>query len=57
MVSIDFTASNKDPRTDNTSLHRIDRTGAYPNQYELAVMQVGAVLEVYDTDKWFPAYG
>ena len=53
-VAIDFTASNGDPMTPH-SLHYIN-----PNQmnsYEFAINCVGEVLQQYDTDKLFPAYG
>ena len=28
-----------------------------PNQYMSAIMQVGSILEQYDTDKMYPVYG
>ena len=53
-VAIDFTASNGDPATMN-SLHYINPQQM--NSYEFAIHSIGQVLEQYDTDKLFPAYG
>ncbi|KAG2499353.1 hypothetical protein HYH03_002928 [Edaphochlamys debaryana] len=53
LVAVDFTGSNGDPRQPGTK-HYI---GGGPTQYELAVMGIGRVLEFYDHDKVFPAYG
>ncbi|XP_076924508.1 protein BONZAI 3-like [Bidens hawaiensis] len=55
MVAVDFTASNGDPRSPN-SLHYIDYSGRL-NAYQQAIMEVGEVLQVYDYDKRFPAWG
>ncbi|KAG9150858.1 hypothetical protein Leryth_003004 [Lithospermum erythrorhizon] len=55
MVAIDFTASNGNPRLPD-SLHYMDPTGR-PNSYQRAIMQVGEVLQYYDSDKRFPAWG
>ncbi|KAK4350126.1 hypothetical protein RND71_029439 [Anisodus tanguticus] len=55
MVAIDFTASNGNPRLPD-SLHYIDPSGR-PNAYQRAVLDVGEVLQFYDTDKRFPAWG
>lgn len=54
-VAIDFTGSNRPP-TDPSSLHYLDRSGR-PNQYQAAIQAVGQVLEYYDSDKIFPAFG
>lgn len=57
IVAIDFTGSNGDPQNDD-SLHRIDpRPNAPLNQYASAIYHVGAILQEYDSDKQFPAYG
>ena len=53
-VAIDFTASNGN-RKDPNSLHFI-RPDA-PNQYEKAILEIGGILENYDTDKKFFVYG
>ncbi|KAL4859813.1 Copine-5 [Chlorella vulgaris] len=53
LVGIDFTASNGAP-SDPLSLHY---TGRGKSVYEKAIAAVGAVLEGYDTDKQFPAFG
>jgi hypothetical protein len=53
MVAVDFTASNKDPRRSD-SLHYI---GDQLNSYQNAIMQVGEVIQFYDADKRFPAWG
>ncbi|KAI3762536.1 hypothetical protein L1987_52966 [Smallanthus sonchifolius] len=55
MVAVDFTASNGDPRSPN-SLHYIDYSGRL-NLYQQAIMEVGEVIQVYDYDKRFPAWG
>ncbi|GAA0167677.1 calcium-binding protein [Lithospermum erythrorhizon] len=55
MVAVDFTASNGNPRLPD-SLHYIDPTGR-PNPYQRAIMQVGEVLQYYDSDKRYPAWG
>ncbi|KAJ4883283.1 Protein BONZAI 2 [Raphanus sativus] len=55
MVAIDFTASNGNPRLPD-SLHYIDPTGRL-NAYQRAIVEVGEVLQFYDTDKKFPAWG
>ncbi|KAI3776610.1 hypothetical protein L1987_46396 [Smallanthus sonchifolius] len=55
MVAVDFTASNGDPRSPN-SLHYIDYSGRL-NAYQQAIMEVGEVIQVYDYDKRFPAWG
>ena len=53
-ISIDFTASNGNPRNPD-SLHYI-QYGAM-NQYELAIKSVGDIIEDYDSDKLFPTLG
>ncbi|CAA6667830.1 unnamed protein product [Spirodela intermedia] len=55
MVAVDFTASNGNPRLPD-SLHYIDPTGR-PNAYHRAIMEVGDVLQFYDSDKRFSAWG
>lgn len=53
-VGIDFTGSNGDPR-DPKSLHYIHPH--MPNQYIRAIETVGAVIQDYDSDQFFPALG
>uniref|UniRef100_A0A3Q4BF82 Copine-3 n=1 Tax=Mola mola TaxID=94237 RepID=A0A3Q4BF82_MOLML len=53
-VGIDFTGSNGDPRSPN-SLHFLSPDGL--NQYLSALWSVGHVVQDYDTDKFFPAFG
>uniref|UniRef100_A0A3B4X159 Copine-3 n=1 Tax=Seriola lalandi dorsalis TaxID=1841481 RepID=A0A3B4X159_SERLL len=53
-VGIDFTGSNGDPRSPN-SLHFMSPDGL--NQYLSALWSVGQVIQDYDTDKLFPAFG
>ncbi|KAJ4940714.1 hypothetical protein JOQ06_027009 [Pogonophryne albipinna] len=53
-VGVDFTGSNGDPRTPN-SLHYMSQDGL--NQYLSALWSVGNVVQDYDTDKLFPAFG
>ncbi|CAH8312812.1 unnamed protein product [Eruca vesicaria subsp. sativa] len=55
MVAVDFTASNGNPRLPD-SLHYIDPTGRL-NAYQRAIVEVGEVLQSYDSDKRFPAWG
>ncbi|KAJ9561642.1 hypothetical protein OSB04_006802 [Centaurea solstitialis] len=55
MVAVDFTASNGDPRNPD-SLHYIDPSGHF-NAYQQAIMEVGEVIQFYDSDKRFPAWG
>ncbi|KAG8085339.1 hypothetical protein GUJ93_ZPchr0010g10310 [Zizania palustris] len=55
MVAVDFTASNGDPRAPQ-SLHYIDPSGR-PNSYQQAILGVGEVLQFYDNDRRFPAWG
>lgn len=54
-VAVDFTASNGDPRLPK-SLHYIDPAGRL-NAYQDAIVQVGGVLQYYDSDKMFPVWG
>ncbi|KAL9256922.1 BONZAI 1-like protein [Drosera capensis] len=55
MVAVDFTASNGNPRFPD-SLHYIDPSGR-PNAYQKAILDVGGVLQFYDSDRRFPAWG
>ncbi|KAM6979613.1 copine-1 [Aplochiton taeniatus] len=53
-VGIDFTGSNGDPRSPE-SLHYMSPDGL--NQYLSATWAVGLVVQDYDSDKLFPAFG
>ncbi|KAL0448294.1 UNVERIFIED_CONTAM: protein BONZAI 3 [Sesamum latifolium] len=55
MVAVDFTASNGNPRS-HDSLHYIDPLGRL-NAYQQAIMEVGEVIQFYDSDRRFPAWG
>ncbi|XP_062232534.1 protein BONZAI 3-like [Phragmites australis] len=55
MVALDFTASNGDPRAPQSS-HYIDSSGRL-NSYQQEILGVGEVLQFYDTDRRFPAWG
>uniref|UniRef100_A0A0D3AY89 C2 domain-containing protein n=1 Tax=Brassica oleracea var. oleracea TaxID=109376 RepID=A0A0D3AY89_BRAOL len=55
MVAIDFTASNGNPRLPD-SLHYVDPSGQL-NAYQRAIVELGEVLQFYDSDKRFPAWG
>ncbi|KAM3268128.1 protein BONZAI 3-like [Capsicum chacoense] len=52
---VDFTASNGNPRSPD-SLHFIDPSG-HLNAYQRAIMEVGDIIQFYDSDKLFPAWG
>ncbi|XP_068603960.1 copine-3-like [Brachionichthys hirsutus] len=53
-IAIDFTGSNGDPRSPS-SLHYINPQGF--NEYLAAIWAVGNVIQDYDSDKMFPAFG
>ncbi|KAK7118598.1 hypothetical protein R3I94_022177 [Phoxinus phoxinus] len=53
-VGVDFTGSNGDPRFPD-SLHHISPQGV--NEYLSAIWSVGLVVQDYDSDKMFPAFG
>jgi hypothetical protein len=53
VVAIDFTGSNGDPRSSD-SLHYISRIPNQLNEYQQAILNVGRVIEQYDSDKKFP---
>ncbi|KAF6098994.1 copine 3 [Phyllostomus discolor] len=53
-VGVDFTGSNGDPRSPD-SLHYISPSGV--NEYLTAIWSVGLVIQDYDADKMFPAFG
>uniref|UniRef100_A0A7N8YID0 Copine-3 n=1 Tax=Mastacembelus armatus TaxID=205130 RepID=A0A7N8YID0_9TELE len=53
-IAIDFTGSNGDPRSPQ-SLHYISPQGY--NEYLAAIWAVGNVIQDYDSDKMFPAFG
>ncbi|XP_076898136.1 protein BONZAI 1-like isoform X1 [Bidens hawaiensis] len=55
MVAIDFTASNGNPRLPD-SLHYIDHSGR-PNAYQRAILDAGEVLQCYDSERKFHAWG
>ncbi|KAE9459083.1 hypothetical protein C3L33_09015, partial [Rhododendron williamsianum] len=55
MVAVDFTASNGNPLS-RDSLHYIDPSGRL-NAYQQAIMEVGEVIQFYDSDRRFPAWG
>ncbi|XP_040922313.1 copine-3-like isoform X2 [Toxotes jaculatrix] len=53
-IAIDFTGSNGDPKSPR-SLHYINPQGY--NEYLAATWAVGNVIQDYDSDKMFPAFG
>ncbi|KAM4606674.1 copine-3-like [Polymixia lowei] len=53
-IAIDFTGSNGDPKSAQ-SLHYIDPKGY--NEYLAAIWAVGMVIQDYDSNKMFPAFG
>jgi hypothetical protein len=54
IIAVDFTSSNGDPRSPE-SLHYNDPR--QPNLYARALRSVGEILQDYDSDKRFPAFG
>jgi Copine len=48
--------SNGDPSSDS-SLHYLDPSHRVLNQYQQAILNIGSILEEYDSDKRFPVYG
>jgi hypothetical protein len=56
-LAIDYTASNKDPLDPDSLHHYIPGEENEPNDYEIALQNVGAILEHYAKDKQFSAYG
>jgi hypothetical protein len=54
MIAVDFTKSNGDPVSPE-SLHYNDPR--QPNLYTRALRSVGEILQDYDSDKRFPAFG
>ncbi|KAF3948070.1 hypothetical protein CMV_025883 [Castanea mollissima] len=55
MVAVDFTASNGNPQNPD-SLHYINPSGQL-NSYQQAILEVGEVIQFYDSDRRFPAWG
>ncbi|MBA0638173.1 hypothetical protein Godav_005174 [Gossypium davidsonii] len=55
MVAVDFTASNGTPQNQD-SLHYIDPSGRL-NSYQKAIIEAGEVIQFYDSDRRFPAWG
>uniref|UniRef100_A0A7N2L3C5 C2 domain-containing protein n=1 Tax=Quercus lobata TaxID=97700 RepID=A0A7N2L3C5_QUELO len=55
MVAVDFIASNGNPQNPD-SLHYIDPFGRL-NSYQRAIMEVGEVIQFYDSNRRFPAWG
>ncbi|KAM7327018.1 hypothetical protein ACRRTK_013385 [Alexandromys fortis] len=53
-VGVDFTGSNGDPSSPD-SLHYLSPSGV--NEYLTALWSVGSVVQDYDSDKLFPAFG
>lgn len=55
-VGVDFTGSNG-ISSSTSSLHFIGGGPQRPNQYQMAILEVGQVLMGYDRDQMIPAYG
>uniref|UniRef100_H2YRM3 Uncharacterized protein n=1 Tax=Ciona savignyi TaxID=51511 RepID=H2YRM3_CIOSA len=51
---VDFTGSNGDPRRKD-SLHYLE--GMRPNEYSQAIQSIGRVIQDYDSDQMYPAFG
>lgn len=54
-IAIDFTGSNGLATSPN-SLHFMNPSGQF-NQYQQAILAVGSILQLYDSDKQIPVYG
>lgn len=54
VVAVDFTASNGYP-SDRSSLHY--NSEQFPSQYVQVLQAIGGIIEDYDSDKLFPAFG
>ncbi|KAL3622811.1 Protein BONZAI 3 [Castilleja foliolosa] len=55
MVAVDFTASNGDPRSPDSLHYSVPR--GVPNAYQQAIKEIGEVIQFYDSDRCFPAWG
>ena len=55
-VAIDFVASNGAPH-DPQSLHFLDAFGCKPNSYEIALKAIAEIIQHYDKDTMYPAFG
>lgn len=56
-VAIDFTGSNGEPYYPN-SLHYVDQYNPNAlNSYQEAILQIGTILEPYDSNRKFPVFG
>ncbi|KAL3622773.1 Protein BONZAI 3 [Castilleja foliolosa] len=55
MVAVDFTASNGDPRSPDSLHYSVPR--GIPNAYQQAIKEIGEVIQFYDSDRCFPAWG
>jgi Copine len=51
-----LSGSNGDPCSDS-SLHYVDPSHRALNQYQQAILNIGSILEEYDSDQRFPVYG
>jgi Copine len=51
-----LSGSNGDPCSDS-SLHYVDPSHLVLNQYQQAILNIGSILEEYDSDQRFPVYG
>lgn len=54
VIGVDFTKSNGNP-ADKASLHYLE--GTQTNEYVQAIMDVGEILQYYDSDKKIPVFG
>lgn len=54
VFAVDMSSTNGNPRDPNSLQYNSRST---PNEYVVALREIGAVLDQYDTDKRFPAYG
>ncbi|KAL3622794.1 Protein BONZAI 3 [Castilleja foliolosa] len=55
IVAVDFTASNGDPRSPDSLHYSVPR--GVPNAYQQAIKEIGEVIQFYDSDRRFPAWG
>ena len=57
MIAVDFTASNGDPKTQQSLHHLWPEHSGRRNDYQATIETVGGILAAYDADGLVPAFG